>query len=739
MKYARKPTMKPYWILLLSVILLISGCAKTSVPGDSDTVSKPLPDTGESQTEGQTSTREDSTALPPISDPDGTGGPSIVETVFPTDDIVIADYIVTADSYGADPGGEKDSSAAIQKALNDCAKAGGGTVYLPAGRYRLEKGLKIPSFVTLHGDWCPPDHASYPDGTMILACQPSGTDKPALFDIGGSAGVVGLTVFYPEQRLDGIKEYPYTFYTNGIGDHYMLASVRNVTVVNGYRGIGACCFESNPHEMLTVENFYGTFLSHGAQVYNQADVGTWKNINIGNGYWLTAGEKFNAPSREKLEAYTVKNATGLILGDLEWTEFTGLNISDCAAGIRIVKGKRIEFAGSLAGVSIRNCTVGVCAEVMDDRWGMLIADSEIEGTKESIRNDSAGVIKLSGVTLKGETAGSGQILSDGRQASGLVPHFSSGYTKPEAKLYVAALKTGMLSDVSEGLQKILDEAGKTGGVVYLPAGTYSLSNPVAVPAGVELRGASSVPTRDQSGKSLGTVILCRYGVGKGYNVSTPALITLSGKNAGISGIRIVCVTNSPADRKSTGYLIRGEAEGVYCVNCSLVASDYGVDFRACDKAYVKKLVACCYKESITMGGEGGVIEGCLQNGNVLCRCSSKGLTKWVTEDKIFEIVFPITRSECTFIRLENAHDTVIYNTFAYGVRHLIETDRASGISIVNVGADNLGGALLTVNGGSVSAVNVMRWNGSSYVNNGGKLCLLNRITINEKYEENIEG
>lgn len=726
--------MKPYWLFLFSVIFLISGCSKNSVPDISDTADKSL-----SSTDGnQTSDPSESSSFPSVPRPDDIRCPAIMETVFPTDDIVIADYIVTNSPYSADSSGKKDSSDAIQRALDDCAKAGGGTVYLPAGQYRLEKGLKIPSFVTLHGDWCPPEHESYPDGTLILACQPSGTEKPALFDIGGSAGVVGLTVFYPEQSLDGIKEYPYTFYTNGIGDSYMLASVKNVTVINGYRGIGACCFESNPHEMLTVENFYGTFLSHGAQVYNQADVGTWKNINIGNGYWLTAGEKYNAPSETKLEVYTVKNTTGLVLGDLEWTEFTGLNISDCAVGIKIVKGKRIEFAGSLAGISIRNCSVGICAEAMDDRWGMLIADGVIEGRLESIRNDSNGIIKLSGVALKGKTAGKGEIADDGQPVSGLVPRLSVGYTKPKAKLYVAALKTGMLGDISAEFQKVLDEAGRTGGVVYLPAGTYSLSEPVSVPAGVELRGASSVPTRDQSGKALGTVILCRYGVGDGYGVSAPALITLVGKNAGLSGIRIVCVTNSPADRKSTGYLIRGEAEGVYCVNCSLVASDYGIDFRSCDKAYIKKLITCCYKESISLGGEGGVIEGCLQNGTVLCRCSSRGLTNWVKEDKIFELVFPITRSECTFIRLENAENTVVYNTFAYGVKHLIETDHASGVSIVNVGADNLGDALLTVNAGSVSAINVMRWNGSSYINKGGKLRLFNRITIHDKYEENTE-
>lgn len=52
----------------------------------------------------------------------------------------------------------------------------------------------------------------------------------------------------------------------------MLSTVKNVTVLNGYRDIGACCLNPNvgggAHEQLTVENFKGTFLYCGTEVYN---------------------------------------------------------------------------------------------------------------------------------------------------------------------------------------------------------------------------------------------------------------------------------------------------------------------------------------------------------------------------------------------------------------------------------------------------------------------------------------
>ena len=76
-----------------------------------------------------------------------------MQTRFETDDVVVADVIATAARFGADPSGEQDSTAAIQSALDECAAAGGGTVWLPAGQYRVTSGIKIPAFVTLRGDW----------------------------------------------------------------------------------------------------------------------------------------------------------------------------------------------------------------------------------------------------------------------------------------------------------------------------------------------------------------------------------------------------------------------------------------------------------------------------------------------------------------------------------------------------------------------------------------------------------
>lgn len=53
--------------------------------------------------------------------------------------------------YGAVPDGETVSTAALQAAIDDCAERGGGTVWLPAGRF-VSGTLHLRSRITLHLD-----------------------------------------------------------------------------------------------------------------------------------------------------------------------------------------------------------------------------------------------------------------------------------------------------------------------------------------------------------------------------------------------------------------------------------------------------------------------------------------------------------------------------------------------------------------------------------------------------------
>lgn len=559
----------------------------------------------------------------------------------------------------------------------------------------------------------------------------------------GSAGVVagtlvsGMYVYYPNQDINNVKPYPFTFYVVGTGTDYMLQSVVNCTVINGYRGVGACVSETNAHEMMTIDTVKGTFLKVGFEAYNQADVGTWKNVTISSYFWANAGAGLKSASQSKIDAYCKANTTGLKLGDLEWTEFSNLSISGCNTGINIVKGKRIEFAGSLFDFKITDCLHGLIVDSIDERWGMVASQGEISATV-AIKNNTNGVVKMAGCQINGQITGN-HIANDSSMDK-ITVSYRRKPLKPAPYLYVVSADITGLTDTSAAIQAQLNKAKKTGGIVYLPAGKYLLQKSLTVPAGVELRGCSSAAQREQNYASEGTLILADYGQTVSPDTAQ-ALVTLQGVNSGVRGVRFFYINNNfRLGVKKYSYTIRGRASGVYAVNVSIAAGYNGIDFRNCDNHHIDKLIGCCYQNMIAAGGKNGMIEGCLQNGTILYR-NGLDLIGWSKSEQMIqnELFNPITRPNTEYIRLENATGETILNTFAYGVRNLIVSQNSTGVKIVNVGADNLYNTtpLLEVLNGEVFGVNIMRYNGKSYQNTNGKIKLYNRLTINNQSEQTV--
>ncbi len=100
-------------------------------------------------------------------------------------------------AFGAKADGATDDTAAIQKAL-DAAGKQGGVVKLAASKYLVAGSLKIPQGVALVGSNKAPLYIEPLVGTVILAT--GGRDKEdatARFEMGNSATVQGITLFYP--------------------------------------------------------------------------------------------------------------------------------------------------------------------------------------------------------------------------------------------------------------------------------------------------------------------------------------------------------------------------------------------------------------------------------------------------------------------------------------------------------------------------------------------------------------
>ena len=90
--------------------------------------------------------------------------------------------------YGAKGDGKTLDTEAIQKALNECGKGGGGTVLLSAGTY-LSKPLTLHAKTTLRLD----------TGAKLQA-----TDEPADFSEDGQATSTSFVPFLAGKNLDGV-------------------------------------------------------------------------------------------------------------------------------------------------------------------------------------------------------------------------------------------------------------------------------------------------------------------------------------------------------------------------------------------------------------------------------------------------------------------------------------------------------------------------------------------------------
>jgi hypothetical protein len=178
---------------------------------------------------------------------------------------------------------------------------------------------------------------------------------------------------------------------------------------------------------------------------------------------------------------------------------------------------------------------------------------------------------------------------------------------------------------------------------------------------------------------------------------------------------------------------------VYAINLCITAAYNGIDFRGCDNHLIKKVSGVSFNNMFAAGGAHGQIEGCLQNMNAVVR-NGLLIQGWPRENwDTINALINITQKTSEVIHLEDASGELIFNCFTYGAKSLVVSKNSRGVRIVNVGGGNIGGPLLKVSGGNITAVNIQRYNGTSYeVMDGGVLGLYNRITIDDKTEPNIE-
>jgi len=268
--------------------------------------------------------------------------------------------VCIARSYSAKPDGTTKNTAAIQSAIDDCAKSGGGTVLLSGGVFlsgpivlKSNITLDIAKGTTLLGS---PDHADYPKKTEFRApgtqsllsatnAEHIAITGSGIIDGNGeswweearktkNAGVVGAVDFRPRLvvfdhckhvRIEGItiqnspswQVVPY--YTDD-------TVIRNVRILAPEHSPNTDAIDPFSSSNMVIDHVY-------------ADVGD-DNIAIKSGIINSPGP--DSPS------------TNITITDCEFLHGHGLSIgSEIAGGANNIRAERIHFKGTDQGIRIK--------------------------------------------------------------------------------------------------------------------------------------------------------------------------------------------------------------------------------------------------------------------------------------------------------------------------------------------------------------------------------------------------
>lgn len=277
----------------------------------------------------------------------------VADTVYPTDDIIVTPHY--AEHFGIVGDGVTDVTDAIQIALISIDNLGGGALFLPAGHYKVSGTLTVPGRVTLRGDWQKPQPGNPVAGTILQAYAGRGDENAAPFiELGGSAGINGITIWYPEQAPDDIRPYPPTIHGGG-------NTVENVTFVNAY--IGFTTYREGTTARPFVRNVYGTPLKTGIEYDCLADIGRIETVHFSPDYWAGSGLA-DAPTAGQHEAWIYNNGTGMIVRRIDWSYSCYVTVEGYSIGFAL-RPSRFDGKypnGQSYGFNLIDCRTGVYIE-----------------------------------------------------------------------------------------------------------------------------------------------------------------------------------------------------------------------------------------------------------------------------------------------------------------------------------------------------------------------------------------
>ena len=230
--------------------------------------------------------------------------------------------------FGAAADGVKDDTQPIQAAI-DAAAEKGGVVIMPPGRYLVAGSIRVKVGVALKGVSEAPVAIEPLIGTVILATGGrDNEDAPALFEMGHSSTVKGVTIWYPDQKPDDVHPYPWTFHLKDYDN-----TVENVTLINSYNGIKV---GPEPNVRHRIRSVYGCVLRRGLYVDNCTDIGRVENIQFHSHWWSSPA---TGGAGELVYNYMIEHCEAFAFGRTDWEYVTNCFVFPAKIGWRFIQTK----------------------------------------------------------------------------------------------------------------------------------------------------------------------------------------------------------------------------------------------------------------------------------------------------------------------------------------------------------------------------------------------------------------